>query len=108
MKYVHVFTGQESAEVDEGALHWPWVAPGRLEIRDRVARARAAAREAVRARLDHGTITQAERASRSSSDAADEVRRARRRASDAARRAARAAAAVGEGGVDSSEASSDA
>lgn len=91
MKYVHVFTHAE-VEADEGTLHWPWVAPDRLELRDRVARARTSAREEVAARIAGAT---------SPSSSSDEVRRRRRRAADAARRAARAQ-------VSESEASTDA
>lgn len=94
MKYVHVFTKAESADVDEGSLHWPWVAPDRVELHDRVARARSAAREEVAARV---AVSPAPKTTRT---AARKVRTTRRRAARAA-----AAATTPE---PSSEASSDA
>lgn len=74
MKYVHVFSGQE-IEADEGAVHWPWVTPDRAEVRDRIARARTSAREAVAARIA------------GSAAPATNVRRTRRTAARTAERA---------------------
>lgn len=87
MKYVHAFTG-EAIERDEGAVHWPWIAPERAEVRDRIARARTAAREAVSARLGSGTVPAGSSVvSRREADAASEVRSTRRRARRTAERA---------------------
>lgn len=51
MKFVNVYTRLEQ-EADEGGLHWPWVAEDRVELTDRVARARTAAREHVASVLE--------------------------------------------------------
>lgn len=95
MKYVHVFSGLESADVDEGALHWPWVSPDAAEVHDRVARARTAAREAVADRVALA------RTAKGTSSAGAKVRTSRSRAARAA------SAAVADAG-DTAEAADDA
>lgn len=82
MKYVHVYSGLEK-EADEGALHWPWVAPDRVEVHNRVERARAAAREEVAARLASSPAVKPARKA-----AAARVRMTRRKAAAAAANAA--------------------
>ena len=84
MKYVHVYSGLESAEVDEGALHWPWVAPDRVEVHDRVARARTAAREVVADRVARARTAPL---ATSTGKAAAKVRTTRARAARAAAKA---------------------
>lgn len=78
MKFVHVFTGAEVERDEADALHWPWVTPDRVEVRDRIARARTSAREEVAARIARPTATQR---------AAAKVRRSRATAARAAERA---------------------